>query len=61
MQLENPHIVRADQISVCVVPRGPTGKELTSAYSMRSNDAYKDELAATLGAGCTWLVLLRVF
>jgi hypothetical protein len=40
----------AVQICVAVVPRGPTNKELTSAYAKRDMADLKDELGNVLGA-----------
>jgi len=47
-RLENPHVISARQILVGVLPKGPSGIELTSTFRHRETDAYKCELGATL-------------
>ncbi|RZF47024.1 hypothetical protein LSTR_LSTR013815 [Laodelphax striatellus] len=46
--LENPHIVKGDQVCVSVLKTGPTNKELKSTYENRNNETYLNELAYTL-------------
>jgi len=49
IRLENPHVISPQQISVCVIGRGPSGKTLNSSFQMRQSDDYKTELGATIG------------
>ena len=52
-QLENPHVIQPHtQLMVGVLPKGPSGAELTSAYSSRGNDAAKADLGNALVNFC---------
>ena len=46
--LENPHIIRENQIHVRVIGKGVSGKELTSTYKRREDGEYYSELGNTL-------------
>jgi regulator of telomere elongation helicase 1 len=46
--LENAHIIGKDQISVRVIGKGVSGKELTSTYNRRDNAEYISELGNTI-------------
>ncbi|XP_075234780.1 regulator of telomere elongation helicase 1 homolog isoform X2 [Lycorma delicatula] len=48
VSLENPHIVKGDQVCVSVVARGPTNTELKSTYENRNKTEYLKELGLTL-------------
>ncbi|XP_022191793.1 regulator of telomere elongation helicase 1 homolog [Nilaparvata lugens] len=48
VKLENPHIVKGNQVCVSVLKVGPNGKELKSTYENRSSGTYLSELASTL-------------
>ena len=48
VQLENPHVVSAEQVWIGVVTRGPSGNVLNSSYKNRSNVAYVNDLGATI-------------
>lgn len=50
VQLENPHIVKKNQIHVRVVGRGVSKKELKSTYDRRNDKEYLFELGNTLCA-----------
>ena len=47
-RLENPHIIKDDQIHVRVVGRGVSGKLLSSSYERRQDAEYFNELGNTL-------------
>lgn len=46
--LENPHIVKDDQIHVRIFASGPTGKLLSSAFGRRQDVEYYQELGSTI-------------
>ncbi|CAI5740061.1 unnamed protein product [Peronospora farinosa] len=48
VQLENNHVVDADQVWVGVVGTGVTGKRLNSSYNFRSTETYLLELGNTI-------------
>ena len=47
-QLENPHVVKGEQIWLGVVKNGVTGKKLNSSYRFRNTDEYKREIGNTI-------------
>lgn len=47
-RLENPHIIKDDQVHVRVVGKGVTGKLLSSSYERRQDREYYTELGNTL-------------
>ncbi|CAJ1943060.1 unnamed protein product [Cylindrotheca closterium] len=47
-RIENPHIIKDDQVHVRVVGRGVTGKLLSSSYERRQDKEYYTELGNTL-------------
>jgi len=49
-KLENPHIIRNDQIHVRIIGRGVSGRELTSSYQRRQDADYYTELGSTLAS-----------
>ncbi|XP_067000771.2 regulator of telomere elongation helicase 1 homolog [Anabrus simplex] len=48
VQLENPHIVGADQVCVAVVKNGPDNCQLNSSFKTRDNPRYMSSLARTI-------------
>uniref|UniRef100_A0A8D8SK57 Regulator of telomere elongation helicase 1 homolog n=2 Tax=Cacopsylla melanoneura TaxID=428564 RepID=A0A8D8SK57_9HEMI len=48
VQLQNPHVIDKEQISVHVVKNGPNGKELKSVYATRDNTEHVNNLASTV-------------
>ncbi|KAL1452948.1 hypothetical protein WDU94_007130 [Cyamophila willieti] len=48
VQLQNPHVIDKEQISVHVVKNGPNGKELKSVYATRDNTEHVTNLASTV-------------
>ncbi|KAG9474605.1 hypothetical protein GDO78_004740, partial [Eleutherodactylus coqui] len=47
--LENPHVIEKHQIWVGVVPQGPDGAQLSSAYDRRFSTDYLSSLGKTIG------------
>lgn len=47
-QLENPHIVKANQICVKIIPQGPDSTQLNSNYQNRDNPKYICSLGRTI-------------
>nr|XP_013000050.1 regulator of telomere elongation helicase 1 isoform X4 [Cavia porcellus] len=47
--LENPHVIEKHQLWVGVVPRGPDGAELSSAFDKRFSEECLSSLGKTLG------------
>eukprot|EP00698_Gefionella_okellyi_P017870 TRINITY_DN5291_c0_g1_i2.p1 TRINITY_DN5291_c0_g1~~TRINITY_DN5291_c0_g1_i2.p1 ORF type:complete len:797 (+),score=176.93 TRINITY_DN5291_c0_g1_i2:1244-3634(+) len=52
IRLENPHVIQPQQVSVCVIGKGPTGKALNSSFKTRDSDEYKSELGMTVVNVC---------
>lgn len=52
VQLENPHIIRDEQVFVAVIPNGPDGTMLNSSYQNRSNQNYIGSLGRTVSNFC---------
>ncbi|GFU30407.1 regulator of telomere elongation helicase 1 homolog [Nephila pilipes] len=52
VQLENPHIIKDNQIFVGVVTCGPDGTPLNSSYQNRSNERYISSLGRTMCNFC---------
>ncbi|KAF5271187.1 hypothetical protein FQR65_LT05331 [Abscondita terminalis] len=48
VQLENPHIVKENQICVKILDKGPDGFELNSSYRNRDNPEYLSSLGRTI-------------
>jgi len=48
IRLENPHVIRAEQVWVGVLERGPQGHVLNSSYKTRNDVAYKVEMGNTI-------------
>jgi DNA repair helicase Rad3 len=48
IRIENPHVIRPEQVSVQVVPKGPNNITLSSKFENRKSGAYVNELAATI-------------
>lgn len=46
--LQNPHVIAPHQLLATVIPTGPTGHRLTSAYTQRHDPAYRQDLALAL-------------
>ncbi|XP_073944470.1 regulator of telomere elongation helicase 1 [Choristoneura fumiferana] len=51
-QLENPHIVKANQICVKIIPQGPDSTQLNSNYQNRDNPKYISSLGRTILSFC---------
>ncbi|XP_073538970.1 regulator of telomere elongation helicase 1 [Phyllobates terribilis] len=49
VSLENPHVIEKHQIWVGVVPRGPDGAQLSSAFDRRFSADYLSSLGKTIG------------
>ncbi|XP_077109119.1 regulator of telomere elongation helicase 1 isoform X3 [Ranitomeya variabilis] len=49
VSLENPHVIEKHQIWVGVVPRGPDGAQLSSAFNRRFSADYLSSLGKTIG------------
>ncbi|CAN2389924.1 Regulator of telomere elongation helicase 1 [Pristimantis euphronides] len=49
VSLENTHVIEKHQIWVGVVPRGPDGAQLSSAYDRRFSEDYLSSLGRTVG------------
>ncbi|XP_053309652.1 regulator of telomere elongation helicase 1 [Spea bombifrons] len=49
VSLENPHVIEKHQIWVGVIPRGPDGAQLSSAYDRRFSEDYLSSLGKTVG------------
>ncbi|XP_077316544.1 regulator of telomere elongation helicase 1 [Lithobates pipiens] len=49
VSLENPHVIEKHQIWVGVVPQGPDGAKLSSAYDRRFSTDYLSSLGMTIG------------
>ncbi|XP_018429186.1 PREDICTED: regulator of telomere elongation helicase 1-like [Nanorana parkeri] len=49
VSLENPHVIEKHQIWVGVVPQGPDGAKLSSAYDRRFSPDYLSSLGKTIG------------
>ncbi|KAM5135033.1 regulator of telomere elongation helicase 1 [Mantella aurantiaca] len=49
VSLENPHVIEKHQIWVGVVPHGPDGAKLSSAYDRRFSTDYLSSLGMTIG------------
>ncbi|XP_030874873.1 regulator of telomere elongation helicase 1 isoform X2 [Leptonychotes weddellii] len=47
--LENPHVINKQQIWVGIVPKGPDGAQLSSAFDKRFSDACLSSLGKALG------------
>lgn len=47
-QLENPHVVKGEQIWLGVVKSGVTGKKLNSSFRFRNTEEYKREIGNTI-------------
>ncbi|KAG8192516.1 hypothetical protein JTE90_018036 [Oedothorax gibbosus] len=52
VQLENPHIVKDNQVFVGVVTCGPDGTPLNSSFQNRSNERYITSLGRTISNFC---------
>lgn len=52
VQLENPHIVKADQVLVQIVGQGPDKEPLVSNFQNRSNPKYLQSLGRTILSFC---------
>lgn len=50
VQLENPHVVKNNQVLIRVVGKGVTGKKLTSTFQNRDNPQYLAELGNTIAS-----------
>lgn len=48
VQLENPHVIKPNQICVTVVCKGPGNQELNSSFENRNNIKYLNDLGQTL-------------
>ncbi|KAF5297275.1 hypothetical protein FQA39_LY12114 [Lamprigera yunnana] len=48
VQLENPHIVKGNQINVKILDKGPDGIELNSSFKNRNNPEYISSLGRTI-------------
>ncbi|XP_041977569.1 regulator of telomere elongation helicase 1 homolog [Aricia agestis] len=48
VQLENPHIVKSNQICVKIIPQGPDSEPLNSNYQNRDNPKYISSLGRTI-------------
>ncbi|XP_069099378.1 regulator of telomere elongation helicase 1 isoform X1 [Pleurodeles waltl] len=49
ISLENPHVIEKHQIWVGIVPRGPDGAQLSSAFDRRFTLEYMSSLGKTIG------------
>lgn len=49
IQLENPHVITANQIWAGVVPAGPSGRTFNSSYRTRDSLEYKQDLGNAIG------------
>ncbi|XP_063315559.1 regulator of telomere elongation helicase 1 [Pelobates fuscus] len=49
VSLENPHVIEKHQIWVGIVPRGPDGAQLSSAFDRRFTEEYLSSLGKTIG------------
>lgn len=47
-QLENPHVVKDEQVWLGVIKTGVTGKKLNSSYNFRNTIEYKQEIGNTI-------------
>lgn len=52
VQLENPHIVKSNQICVKIMSQGPDGVQLNSNYQNRDNPKYISSLGRTILSFC---------
>lgn len=52
VQLENPHIVKSNQICVKIISQGPDGTQLNSNYQNRDNPKYISSLGRTILSFC---------
>lgn len=52
VQLENPHIVKSDQVLVQIVAQGPDKEPLVSNFQNRSNPKYLQSLGRTILSFC---------
>ncbi|KAM3961847.1 regulator of telomere elongation helicase 1 [Aphomia sociella] len=52
VQLENPHIVKSNQICVKIISQGPDGTQLNSSYQNRDNPKYICSLGRTILSFC---------
>lgn len=50
VRLENPHIVKEDQVFVSVVKRGISKRQFNSSYRFRTTPEYLTELGRTIAA-----------
>ncbi|XP_062897504.1 regulator of telomere elongation helicase 1 isoform X4 [Mobula hypostoma] len=48
VRLENPHVIDKHQIWIGIVPRGPDGVQLSSAYNKRFSPEYMSSLGKTM-------------
>lgn len=48
VRLENTHVISQAQVWAGVLPKGPAGRRLTSAYGARDSADYKEELGNTV-------------
>lgn len=48
VQLENPHIVKPDQVCVGILSQGPDGHQLNSSYNTRNDPKYISTLGRTI-------------
>uniref|UniRef100_A0A8C5PEP3 Regulator of telomere elongation helicase 1 n=1 Tax=Leptobrachium leishanense TaxID=445787 RepID=A0A8C5PEP3_9ANUR len=49
VSLENPHVIEKHQIWVGIVPHGPDGSQLSSAFDRRFSEDYLSSLGKTIG------------
>lgn len=52
VQLENPHIVKSNQICVKIIGQGPDSTQLNSSYQNRDNPKYISSLGRTILSFC---------
>lgn len=52
VQLENPHIVKGNQVCVKIISQGPDGTQLNSNYQNRDNPKYISSLGRTILSFC---------
>jgi regulator of telomere elongation helicase 1 len=52
-RLENPHVISSSQVSICVVPKGPSGHKLSSSYENRSSTNYVTDMGNAIISFCS--------
>ena len=48
IRLENPHVIKSEQVHIGILEKGPTNIVLNSSYQNRANQSYIDDLGNTI-------------